>query len=137
MAQVKFFGQLVFYFHGKAHLVEIGLEAICFKELNVIWRVIIHAIQRGVKAICQHAPPFVALAKVYGAVHSFHPSFLQPILTMVEHKVRCILVVDALKKAYAARWLLLFILSVHKYGYPSYVFTLIILQQPLCTLATL
>ena len=39
----------VFHFQGKTHLVKKRLEAIIFKELTVIWRIKVQAIQRGIK----------------------------------------------------------------------------------------
>src|SRR5690625_2726029 len=105
MSFIQFIYKRVFYGQRKTDLIKKCLKTIVLEKFLVIWRVIIHAIQRFIKALYQQSPPAVAFAKIDGAVHSLHSIFLQPPLTKIEHKVSCLLIINTFKKAYTAGWL--------------------------------
>src|SRR3954468_21992695 len=98
----QFFTELLLWIHTETDLVKERLKSISLEEFLVIRRIIIHSIQRRLETLHHKSPPAVALTKIDRSVHALHALGLKPLFCFVEQGIRCIPVVDAVKKANAA-----------------------------------
>src|SRR5215203_437453 len=116
-------GQGLLGMHAKAYLVKENTEAVVLKKFPVVRRIVVHAIQRLLKAFYHHSPPAVSFAKVDGPVHGRHALLQQPMLPYIEKQVGSLLVVDAVEEPDAAnRAFITFcpVLLIGKGGNPAY-----------------
>ena len=92
--------------HRKSKLFEVLHEAVFFKKIFVILKVIPHAIKRFLVVALDEKPPvLVALAKINRAVHGLHAPREQPFFAGFKHQKSHGFVLNALKKTHSSRWL--------------------------------
>src|SRR3569833_2147843 len=91
----------LFGINALTNLIEEKLKAISFKQIFVVRRVVIHAIQGRLKSFYHQPPPAVSFTKIYGTVHCFYALLEKPMFGYVKQHVGSILIVDAIEKAKA------------------------------------